>query len=111
MRAARNDDKRTDLEQAQSLDCVQFVELEAVVDAGRYDHWQQISRKDVNADPVVRGMFWMLGTFMIVATSQKSSQKYRHCQCMLQLPRMANAQPRVGWHIATPSMASYCKPF
>ena len=48
-------DDTTDLEQAQTLDLVQFVEREAVVDAGRYD--QQVSREDVDANPLVREMF------------------------------------------------------
>jgi hypothetical protein len=61
MRAARNDYRRTDLEQAQSLNCVQLVEGEAMVDAGRYD--QQISGEDMDTDPVVRGMFWLFCDF------------------------------------------------
>ena len=44
------------LEEAKSLDPVQLIEREAVVDACGDD--EQVSRQDVHADPCVRRMFW-----------------------------------------------------
>ena len=54
----------TNLEQAQSFDSVQLVKREAVVDASRYD--QQISREDVDADPLVRGMFCVSAAYVSI---------------------------------------------
>ena len=44
------------LEEAKSLDLVQLIEREAVVDACGDD--EQVSGQNVNADPRVRRMFW-----------------------------------------------------
>ncbi len=54
----------TNLEQTQSFDSVQLVKREAVVDASRYD--KQISREDVDADPLVRGMFCVSAAYVSI---------------------------------------------
>ena len=47
----------TYLDKTQSLDLVKFVKSEAVVNAN--GNYQEVSRKNLKADPLVRGMLWV----------------------------------------------------
>ena len=63
------------LEEAESLDLVQLVEREAVVDACGDD--EQVSGQDVDADPRVRRMFWRHKK-KLVSDAQRTDYLGRH---------------------------------
>lgn len=46
----------TYFDKTQSLDLIKFVKSEAVIDAN--GNYQEVSRKNLEADPLVRGMLW-----------------------------------------------------
>ncbi|SRR6266702_2883803 len=64
----------TDLEQAQSSDFVQLIECEAVVEACWYN--QQISWEDVEADPLIQGMFCRLVVSFSIRYSESLQTLY-----------------------------------